>query len=113
MFIYVIAPDENGPVKVGISANPYSRLSALQIGSAAELKVFAAFAVPSKEIALWFEGCFHDTQRQRRIRGEWFDLSAPDAAIVIQLHVRWSLERSGLTPEEIERAMARVRGGGP
>jgi hypothetical protein len=82
-YVYLIAHVNSGqlkaPVKVGIASSPEGRLKSLQTGNPRELAIACSFAVPAREFAKFFEGAFHDIQREKRLVGEWFDISVRDA----------------------------------
>lgn len=67
MAVYFIQAGDVGPVKIGSSRAPWSRLATFQIANAAELKmlgVMAALREDEKHILLRFA--------RHWIRGEWF-----------------------------------------
>ena len=78
-YLYVIASEEDGPCKIGITANIRSRLSMLQTGSAGRL-----FEVWHFDDNNWFctfsEKLAHHALREHRLTGEWFSVS-PAVAI--------------------------------
>lgn len=78
-YVYVITVVRHGvmtgPTKVGISNNPYSRLSSLQTGHFEELKLFLSMLLPERDMAAEFERAVHDLFRKEKVmmRGEWID----------------------------------------
>jgi Meiotically up-regulated gene 113 len=94
--VYIIGINRDdgigGPCKVGISNNVRGRLLNLQCASPFELKVFRTFRMPSREIAIEIEQCFHKTQVKNRLRGEWFDLSPEDVCITLILQISWAID---------------------
>ena len=78
IWVYAIGASEDGPIKVGISSNPYNRLRTLQIGS--PNKLFLMFRAPFKDRATAYKqekdihACFDI------IHGEWLD--TPIEAVV-------------------------------
>lgn len=78
-YVYVIGREE-GPVKVGVSANPWSRASGLQTGCPFELKVLHAQEMRDRAHALDHERHFHAVYETHKLVGEWFDIDA-DLAI--------------------------------
>ena len=65
--IYFIQEGESGPIKIGFSTNPYSRLAAMQTGHPEQLHLIATIpGTPRKEKELHY---FFD---DLRIMGEWF-----------------------------------------
>ena len=72
-FVYVIS---NGKLyKIGIATNVRSRLSGLQTGSTTDLSVVRQFEVGN---AIALEAELHALMREKRVRGEWFDLTDND-----------------------------------
>lgn len=88
-FVYVIclkkAGKQVGPVKVGISATPYDRMSALQTGHYDELSMMFCFSMPDSASARRIERGFHEVYKLRRLKGEWFDME-PLTAVVNLCH---------------------------
>ncbi len=60
---------QNGPVKIGISVNPYSRIPLIQGGLPFDLKIIrlidGASEIHERELHYYF--------RNKHIRGEWFE----------------------------------------
>jgi hypothetical protein len=81
-FVYVIGATD-GPQKIGIAANPTTRLAGIQTGSALRLEVFALVAVAQAE-ARAVEAHAHSLLQDRRIRGEWFDVSPAEARCAVE-----------------------------
>lgn len=77
-FIYVIAADENGPIKIGISQNPEKRLRQLQTGHERRLILFHVQEFEPERAHL-IERIIHNTVRHKRKIGEWFDLTVVEA----------------------------------
>ena len=92
--VYVISAGADGPVKIGISNSPHGRLSGFQTSSPVSLTLVHSFAMPNREIALQIEGMFHDTQKHRRVRGEWFDLKPMDAVYLLAMGIEISLRHN-------------------
>lgn len=67
-WIYLIGCDEVRAVKIGISCNPQSRLSAMQIGSPAVLRLL--WKTPG---SIDMEQDIHEYFHAYRKHGEWFD----------------------------------------
>ena len=78
MFLYVIGAVTDGPVKLGISADPDRRVCQLQTGHSQRLQVYHTEPVQPEKAHL-FERLLHKCLRHRRIRGEWFNLSVEQA----------------------------------
>jgi hypothetical protein len=73
MFIYIIGSDARQ--KIGVSSDPSQRLCTLQTGNSETLKIHYCFEVAEKT-AFKFEKYIHREQNHKRLRGEWFDMSA-------------------------------------
>lgn len=68
-FVYFIQADENGPIKIGFTADdPKRRLSQLQTGNASALKLLGAINGTSSQ-----EKQFHADLSEWRLQGEWFE----------------------------------------
>ena len=67
--IYVISASETRFVKIGIAANPVSRLRHFQTGIPMTLVLLATADWPHS-----FERRFHRALRQHHVRGEWFEM---------------------------------------
>lgn len=83
LYVVAILPDgEDGPaspIKIGISDDPITRLSALQMGSFFKLVVYQHWWLAGKLVAVNVERAFKDKYREFNIRGEWFDLEPNEA----------------------------------
>jgi DNA-binding XRE family transcriptional regulator len=79
--VYVIgAPD--GPQKIGHAKRLNHRLRAIQSANGFKLEVAGSFELPILE-AQDVERYAHYLLRDRRLRGEWFDVSPTDAVAVV------------------------------
>lgn len=78
-FIYVIGREE-GPVKIGITSSPGSRLTTIQTGCHFKIEILHLRECRDREQALDHEETFHRLYREQRLSGEWFDMEA-DLAI--------------------------------
>lgn len=72
-FVYLISSGEDGPVKVGVSDNPESRLSGLQSGNPVKLHIAAKWKMPSRKAAFDVERAVLDDFGSSRLMGEWID----------------------------------------
>lgn len=79
-YIYVIGAAGMQAVKIGYAANVEARLSGLQTGSPFPLTVLWQQMVSDAKSA---EDALHKRFRDKRIRGEWFDLG-PDAVRIVR-----------------------------
>ena len=75
-YVYLIQAD-NGLTKIGNSENPEERLSQLQQNSPCQLNLYyCQFVKNSKHL----EKFLHVKFASKRVRGEWFNLSADELA---------------------------------
>lgn len=107
-YVYIICHEENGnfysPIKIGISDNPTKRLSSLSSGNPKNLAVFHRFAVPDKMHAAELEKDFMSlpSNKSRRLKGEWFDITPDTAFINMMLNILSFLLYLGLEEDEID-----------
>jgi hypothetical protein len=88
MFLYVIGNAERKQ-KIGFSGNVEKRLMELQTGNPEKLYIHHTEAVPKDRVRL-LERKLHRELGYRRIKGEWFDLSATEAKhMLIFALIRW------------------------
>jgi len=89
MYLYVIECVGVDLVKIGYSADPDHRLTELQTGNANKLRVAHRVSVdPGRERVL--EQRVHQELSYRRVRGEWFKMSADQARGVLDhAIIRW------------------------
>lgn len=80
--IYVIAPLDGWPCKIGVSTSPRKRLAGLQTSVWKQLQVKWCAHLPTVQQAKALERRCHETLTERSLwlHGEWFDLR-PDKAI--------------------------------
>ncbi len=78
-FVYVIS-ERARPVKIGICKKPSYRLNGLQVGTHRQLRIRHLFRVPDRRIAAKIEITVHNILHTKRARGEWFNVSAKEAA---------------------------------
>lgn len=78
--IYIIGTSRDGPLKIGIAANPWNRLRELQTGSAVPLRLFWSYACwrPADREAL-----IHRILGRYRLTGEWFEVPVEMAMAAI------------------------------
>lgn len=65
--LYLVQAEESRRVKIGWSADVYTRLDSLRTGSPERLRLIAVLDVPRSE-----EKLIHDRLGQYRVHGEWF-----------------------------------------
>jgi hypothetical protein len=81
-FIYVIAADTDGPVKIGFSKNPDKRLRQLQTGFPETLVLHHVQPFEPGRAKL-VEKLIHKAVAYKRTKGEWFAISVEDAVCEI------------------------------
>lgn len=75
-FVYIVGPNRNGPLKVGISANPRDRVRELQVGNPEKLNLYWVYPCGAGAI---YERIVHRILGARRLVGEWFSVSVETA----------------------------------
>lgn len=85
-YIYVIGA-ENGPVKIGITNNLSSRLSAIQTGCPFKAVIWFVKPIFSRDLASTHERAVHSVYREKRLSGEWFDIDAEQGIEAIETAV--------------------------
>jgi hypothetical protein len=105
-YVYIIAhlseqSELCGPVKIGLSSNPISRLATLQTGSASKLVLVGRYAFWRRSHALEVEQVFHRTAAVHRTTGEWFDIEPDSAVAMMAMNIR-SFVANRLQPVENE-----------
>ena len=84
-FLYVCAPPEGRPVKIGGTGNLSDRLLAHNQRNPLGIKdLKLAFATPKIEAAAAVETYAHWLLRDHKICGEWFDVSVEEACHAIE-----------------------------
>lgn len=83
MYVYCIATHKPagyaGPVKIGFSENPTSRLASLRTGSPQKLGIAGALLVFGRDAASIIERQVHARFEKDRLEGEWFAIPPMDA----------------------------------
>lgn len=109
---YVMAPDENGPCKIGVTSNLELRLKTLQIGCWMPLSVygvriafrrdtdFTSLAKSAEAGAYRIEGMCHKNLKEcgAHLHGEWFDVTAQEALKAITV----SADKKGIAALSVE-----------
>jgi hypothetical protein len=85
-FLYVIAADPAGPVKLGLSINPEKRVRQLQTGNVAKLILHHIEEVDEDRVKA-AESALHKLLRHKRLKGEWFSLTVEEAISEV-IHIR-------------------------
>lgn len=79
-YLYLISG--GGLTKIGIADDVKKRVKTLNLASPVQLEVIASFFVPN---AMTVEGELHTRFKDKRVRGEWFDLSQSDIDFILSL----------------------------
>ena len=82
-FVYLMHDSKNGYHKIGISKTPKYREKTLQ-SEKPTIDMICAKEFPSRKIAEAIEQALHKVYAEERIRGEWFDLSETDVAMICE-----------------------------
>ena len=80
-FVYLMHDSKNGYHKIGISKTPKYREKTLQ-SEKPTIDMICAKEYPSRKIAEAIESALHKVYEECRIRGEWFNLSEADIAML-------------------------------
>lgn len=80
-YVYLMQDLANGFYKIGISNNPEYREGTLQ-SEKPTIELICARQYPTRTIAEAFEAALHNTFTNKRLRGEWFELSPQDVEIL-------------------------------
>lgn len=78
-FVYLMHDTVNGFYKIGISNSPEWREKTLQ-SEKPTIELLAAKKFIRRKLAAAFEKALHETYSEKRLRGEWFQLSPEDVA---------------------------------
>lgn len=76
--VYIIAPANEWPCKIGYAADVENRLSSLQTGNHVELMLWSCW-VSDSLTAHAIERLIHSKLGRKRIRGEWYAVSVSEA----------------------------------
>lgn len=82
-YVYLMKDFANGYHKIGISNKPYYREKTLQ-SEKPTIELVSSKQFPLRKIAESFEKALHETYKEKRIRGEWFNLDDVDVEMIIQ-----------------------------
>lgn len=100
-WVYVVCHLQNeeqvGPVKVGISHDPFQRIATLQTGCPHPIDLAYIFEFPNREMARAVEASFHACQKDRKLRGEWFNHHPVQAITLLCLSIRIMLDVQGIS----------------
>ena len=85
-YIYIIGPENNGPVKIGISKKPTSRLKQLQTAHPEKLIIHNTFEIEESRTKL-LEQKIHKDLSYLRSKGEWFNIDPKEAIELVSFFV--------------------------
>ena len=92
--IYVIGEADGTMMKIGISADPSTRLRQLQTGYPRPLVVHYCDELDAYRARI-IEGFIHSTIGYKRTKGEWFEVSAQEAISEVQYAImRWESDHT-------------------
>ena len=82
--VYVVEPQSGIAAKIGVSANPLTRLAGLQVGSHEPMTIRALFWLPEAHAYGIEKACLRViAQMGLRLQGEWCDMHASDLTATI------------------------------
>lgn len=70
-YLYIAGSTREGPLKIGIAANPQSRVRHLQTGAARKIDIYWVGMCP---MGRDWEQKMHRVLEPWRLKGEWFDI---------------------------------------
>lgn len=84
--VYIVAPDNGWPCKIGVSVHPERRVKDLQTSVWKPLAVAHSFCCASTKSARSLEAKAHETltEMNRWLHGEWFDMRPDEAADIVR-----------------------------
>lgn len=82
-YVYLMTDTTNGFYKIGISNNPKYREGTLQ-AEKPTIELLTAKPFPSRVIAEAIEQALHKAFGEKRLRGEWFELTPSDVDDIVQ-----------------------------
>lgn len=95
-YLYIIGPaGRSKPIKIGLAADPELRLRQLQTGNPMKLCIMHKYWAFSREQASYWEILAHKLFEDKRLAGEWFDVTALEVHDNIS---HWRAEREPKAP---------------
>ena len=111
-YLYCIAYKREGPVKIGISDNPFRRLRELQTGNPYKLNIYFMRNFRTKEIARFVETNLTHQLNKKGVQinvggNEWFDISLSRAEMIFFYLPKfnigsWEKRKKFETPDDVE-----------
>lgn len=88
-YLYAIADSANQLIKIGYAKDPEKRCAQLQTGNPTKLSVVWKVEV-DKSRAKLVETKIHKEYNYKRVRGEWFKMTAQEATDILNYaFIRW------------------------
>lgn len=91
-FVYAIGHvkdgQPSGPIKFGISDQPFARLRELQTGNPHQLCLLGMLSAPTRALAREWEQWIHFCHPDKAMSGEWFALDAWEGVEVLGYFVQ-------------------------
>ncbi len=106
--IYVIGPSEEGPVKVGIAADPWVRYRTIQSSNWIGLHRYHEVWLSGDVLTKRIEATVHADFEPHRVRGEWFERSAKEAIEQIEARIK-EYGYNSQTPEQFRDFLNEMR----
>ena len=84
--IYIISTYTKGPVKIGFSHHPPSRLKEIQTGNPDKLSLCGSLSFNQKIVVELIEKIIHSHLKDNNVhlRGEWFNITVKTALSILQ-----------------------------
>ena len=98
VYVYVIGPQDHGPVKIGYSKNVEARLRQLQTGHPEPLMIHAKEGFTTK-MGKAVERKFLREMNYQKAEGEWINVSPSDAV----RHLEWYAIRYSEEPDHMAK----------
>lgn len=78
-YIYLIGWEKKGPVKIGVADDVKRRLKGVQTGNPYKLRIYGSRPIITRELAFAAEMVLHSHLWEKRMIGEWFDITIEEA----------------------------------
>lgn len=102
--VYLMTSGEK--TKIGLSSQPASRATYMQVGSPEHITVHATMHLPDREAAMRVERAAHKALHWCRSHGEWFKIDPRYAEGVVQHLVSGDLPRAERLARHVRRVIA-------
>lgn len=84
--VYVVAPDNDGPTKIGIALNLRFRMAQIQTGNWLSLGCSFVLWCPGIQASSRVEQKTHDDFCDRKIIGEWYRVTPIQAELAVRMN---------------------------